>query len=167
MTIVLTPMCGLRVFLQILLMGLFLVYFGLPAVKEYLKQEVMVVETKKDTSGLPAPAITVTVMPSDRSQKAACFHSSSSVEDCIKANTFNRSQILHDVVLGFTKRESVGGKEEFYTEDYTASLTGFWFLMVLGCFWLFVVLYRGLPCLAHRPPIFFQLSPENCHKWKR
>ena len=93
------------------------------------------VETKKDTSGLPAPAITVTVMPSNRSQKAARFHSSSSVEDCIKANTFNRSMILHDVVLGFTKRESVGGLEEYYTEDYTASLTGFcffWFLVVSG-----------------------------------
>ena len=37
MGIVLTPMCGLRVFLQILLMGLFLVFFGMPAVKEYLK----------------------------------------------------------------------------------------------------------------------------------
>ena len=124
MGIMLTPMCGLRALLQILLMGLFLVFFGLPAVKEYLKQEVMVVETKKDTSGIPAPAVTVTVMPSNRSQKAECFDSTGSIEDCIEATTYNRSQTLHDVVLGFTKRESVGKEENFYTEDYTASLTG-------------------------------------------
>ena len=84
----------------------------------------MVVKTKKDTSGLPAPSVTVTVMPSNRSEKAKCFDSAGSIEKCIEATTYSRGRTLHDVVLGFTRRESIGEEDDFYTEDYTASLTG-------------------------------------------
>ena len=81
-------------------------------------------KTKKDTSGLPAPSVTVTVMPSNRSEKAKCFDSAGSIEKCIEATTYSRGRTLHDVVLGFTRRESIGEEDDFYTEDYTASLTG-------------------------------------------
>ena len=81
-------------------------------------------KTKKDTSGLPAPSVTVTVMPSNRSEKAKCFDSAGSVEKCVEATTYSRGRTLHDVVLGFTRRESIGEEDDFYTEDYTASLTG-------------------------------------------
>ena len=81
-------------------------------------------KTKKDTSGLPAPSVTVTVMPSNRSEMAKCFDSAGSVEKCVEATTYSRGRTLHDVVLGFTRRESIGEEDDFYTEDYTASLTG-------------------------------------------
>ena len=45
-----------------------------------MKKEVIVVKTKKDTYGLSAPSITVTVMPSNRSEKAKCFDSAGSIE---------------------------------------------------------------------------------------
>ena len=123
---ILTPMCGLRVFLQIFLIGVFLIFFGVPNFREYLKQEVMVVETKKDTAGLPVPAITVTIMPANNSHVTACYgvDATGSIEDCIESTTYDRAYVLHDVLLGFTKKESVGKEDSFYKEDYTASLTG-------------------------------------------
>ena len=49
----------MRLLLQILLVTTFLNFFGLPAIKKYQRKEVMVVETSKDTDGIPLPAITL------------------------------------------------------------------------------------------------------------
>ena len=38
--------------LQIILLAIFLHFFGQPAVEKFLKKDVMVVETKKDTDGI-------------------------------------------------------------------------------------------------------------------
>ena len=48
-----------RLFLQLLLLSIFLYFFGLPAIGKYLKQDVMVVEMNIDTGGIPLPAITI------------------------------------------------------------------------------------------------------------
>ena len=52
---------AIRIALQIFLLAMFLHFFGVPAVKKYFKREVMVVKTTKDTKGLPAPSISVSL----------------------------------------------------------------------------------------------------------
>ena len=65
-------------------------------------------------------------MPANNSHVTACYdvNATGSIEDCIESTTYDRAYVLHDVLLGFTKKESVGKEDSFYNEDYTASLTG-------------------------------------------
>ena len=50
---------SLRVFLQIALLGIFLVFFGFPAVDKYQKKETIIVSSEKFTNGIEAPALTI------------------------------------------------------------------------------------------------------------
>ena len=50
---------SMRPCLQLVLLVIFLHYFGLPAVSRYQKMEVMVVSSRRDTGGIQAPAITI------------------------------------------------------------------------------------------------------------
>ena len=45
---------GLKPMLQLVLLLVFLKYFGLPAVEEYRASKVMVVESRKASGGIPA-----------------------------------------------------------------------------------------------------------------
>ena len=44
---------------QVALLAAFLYFFGFPAVARFAKKGVMVVETSKDTNGIPIPAISL------------------------------------------------------------------------------------------------------------
>ena len=48
----------LRLIIQLWLLGLFLHFFGHPAVKRYQEQKVLVVSTRRETKGTQAPALT-------------------------------------------------------------------------------------------------------------
>ena len=76
----------------------------------------MVVKGSKLTNGIPAPAISV-ALPT-LGNKYQCFNLEESVEECIKANTYNQSETLSDVILGFTRQKSFSGVKNVFTEDY-------------------------------------------------
>ena len=58
----------LHLSMQLVLLAIFLHYFGLPAVSRYQRREVMVVSSRRDTGGIQAPAITIAAMsPEDLS----------------------------------------------------------------------------------------------------
>ena len=84
--------------------------------KKFNRNEVMVVKGSKLTNGIPAPAISVS-LPSSGKQ-LQCFNFEESVEECIKANTYNQSQTLSDVIMGFTRRKSFSGVKDVFKEDY-------------------------------------------------
>ena len=79
----------------------------------------MLVKTTKGTKGLPAPSISVCLPTFGRPDK--CSGSNDSIETCIRQNTYNRSQTLKDVFLGFNKRQSFSGVKEVFTEDYAGA----------------------------------------------
>ena len=110
---------SLRLALQILLLAIFLHFFGIPAVRKFNRNEVMVVKGSKLTNGIPAPAISVSLPPFGNPYR--CFDLTDSVEECIKANTHNQSQTLSDVILGFKRRKSFSEVKNFFTEDYVGS----------------------------------------------
>ena len=49
----------LKVFLQIALLGIFLVFFGFPAIEKYQKKETIIVSSEKFTHGIVPPALTI------------------------------------------------------------------------------------------------------------
>ena len=53
------PYYLLRPLLQLLLIVVFLYFFGFPAVKRFQEKKVMVVSSVRDTGGIEAPAVTV------------------------------------------------------------------------------------------------------------
>ena len=112
---------AIRFALQICLLAIFLHFFGLPAVRKFFKREVMVVKTTKDTQGLPAPSISVCLPSFGHPLPDKCFDSIDSIEECVRENTYNRSQTVSDILLGFTKRKSFSGASEVFNEDYTGA----------------------------------------------
>ena len=77
---------AVRLALQTLLLAIFLHFFGIPAVRKFKRNEVMVVKGSKLTNGIPAPAISVS-LPT-LGNKYQCFNLEGSVEECIKGNTY-------------------------------------------------------------------------------
>ena len=120
---------GPRLLVQVSLLAAFLYFFGFPAVARFSKKGVMVVETSKDTNGIPIPAITVSAM--GQISGDTCFHRNASIEDCLEENTLNRSDLLKNVVLGFHNREKIELRQEFLSEDFTSVWAGRYFTLNL------------------------------------
>jgi hypothetical protein len=118
-----------------------LLYFGLPSLQRFQAREVMVVTSKRATGGIPAPAITV--MPRNPQTNLGwkstlnftyphllqpfCGNTSSrstAIHDCLKENTYNRTEAFKDVLLGFATRESLLIDDDLWTEDFTDTWFG-------------------------------------------
>ena len=116
----------MRQLLQILLLAIFLHFFGLPAIQKYQRKEVMVVETTKTTNGIPLPAITLMFGNNapENQEYRSCYHLNVSVEDCFEKNTPNVSKILHKILLGFEKKETLVLGENDVIGDLAAQRAG-------------------------------------------
>ena len=69
----------------------------------------MVVETTKTTNGIPLPAITLLFanMAPENQKYRSCYQLNVSIQDCLETNTPNVSNILHKILLGFGKKETL------------------------------------------------------------
>jgi hypothetical protein len=128
--------------IQLVLLMIFFLYFGLPSVQRFQAREVMVVTSKRATGGIPAPAITV--MPRNPQTnlgwkssslnftypnllQAFCGDTTSwntGIDDCIKENTYNRTDAFKDVLLGLATRKSLLKDDDLWTEDVTSTWYG-------------------------------------------
>ena len=115
--------------LQILLLATFLYFFGLPAIYRFVRKEVRVVETTKETNGVPFPAITISVV--DQIKNDSCFGRNVSVADCLEKVTLNRSNVLKSVILGWSKRQEIVIDRENMREDFTSVFPGIYFSLDL------------------------------------
>ena len=70
---------GPRLLVQVVLLITFLYFFGFPAVMRFAKKEVMVVETTKDTHGIPSPAFTIAVV--NQIKNDSCFDKGASAHN--------------------------------------------------------------------------------------
>ena len=107
---------GTRLVLQMILLAIFLHFFGLPAIVKYLKHDVMIVETRVDTDGIFLPAITISGLVDEN---VPCYSQNLSI-DCIEANTYNLSEFLKGVLLGFGKNEAISLDQNVVSEDFTS-----------------------------------------------
>ena len=120
---------GPRLVVQVFLLAAFLHFFGFPAVARFEKKSVMVVETAKDTDGIPFPAITVAAV--GQITEDTCFRKNTSIEDCLEENTLKWSDIIKSSVLGFGRRKELNLSQEFVSEDFTTVWAGRYYTLSL------------------------------------
>ena len=103
-----------KLILQLWLLGLFLHFFGLPALKRFHDKKVIVVTSVENTDGIPAPAITITVIGAKNGngwktqgaiRKFVTKHckkakSTNAIIQCIKRQTYNLSEISSGIKMG-------------------------------------------------------------------
>ena len=117
---------------QLILLAIFLNFFGLPAINTYLKKEVMVVEKKRDTDGIPLPAITIVAL--DQQKPEDCYSlNDGSIEKCIEENSLNSSDLLRDtLLLGMEKEATLNLSKDMFTEDSTQYWSGIYYTLNLS-----------------------------------
>ena len=116
-----------RILVQVALLIAFLHFFGLPAIARFAKMDVMIVETTKQTSGIPVPAITITVP--GQIYGHSCFNGNSSIDACLERISPKQSNLLKSVVLGYRDQKEILITDENIRSDYTDPWTGiFWTL---------------------------------------
>ena len=151
-----------RLLFQLVLFVIFLYFFGLPAVEEYMRKEVMVVETEKDMGGIPIPAITIAVP--DQLEEDVFDRCNMSIDKCIMARTPNASNLIESVQLGYERRMFINLTKEMLTEDFSQIWAGRYFTLNLPISigpdddedQLFIVLYPQFiyQILVHDPEFF-------------
>ena len=124
---------GLKPTLQLVLLLVFLRYFGLPAVEEYRASKVMVVESRKASGGIPVPGVTIMAgtnppwsswrgrLLGGVGQVCANFTSYGSLHNCLENTLYNQTDFIHGVVKGFTRKLPV---TEYLREDFVMSTNG-------------------------------------------
>ena len=127
---------SLRLIVQLLLFGMFLYLFGKPAVERYLEKKVMVVTSRRETGGTPAPALTIVVRSNHTGTawkkevwgkffvSTLCGESgkNQSITDCIEENTYDQSEISQSVNIGLDSFSTA--VKDPWIEDFTYSVMG-------------------------------------------
>ena len=116
---------GARPFFQLILLAVFLFFFGLPIMETYSKKEVMTVEKRRNTFGIPAPAITIAAW-TQFDQTDICYDLDEAVEKCIDAKSLNRLDLLQGAFIGFDRsmRRDINLTKDMFTEDSTHIWSG-------------------------------------------
>ena len=126
----------IRPLLQIILLLLFFTFFGFPAIQKFQKNKVMIVTSMIKSHGIEAPAITIggmnpttgegwrnNVGSNNWADNVESYCSTESFpEKCIERNTFNKTETLKEIVLGFTAKHSL--QKQLWTEDFTVGWMG-------------------------------------------
>ena len=118
-----------RLVVQVFLLAAFLHFFGFPAVARFEKKSVMVVETAKDTNGIPFPAITLAAV--DQITEDTCYPKNASIENCIEENTLKWSDIIKSSYLDFGRRKEINLTQEFVSEDFISVWGGRYYTLSL------------------------------------
>ena len=118
-----------RILVQVALLIAFLHFFGLPAIARFAKMDVMIVETTKQTSGIPVPAITITVP--GQIYGHSCFNGNSSIDACLERISPKKSNLLKSVVLGYRDQKEILITDENIRSDYTDPWTGVYWTLTL------------------------------------
>ena len=141
----------------------FLWFFGRPAVVTYMKKEVLVIENKKDTNGIPFPAITIS---NHQREPRLCYKSSakSSVDQCIEEKSNSRSELIRDFLFSWEVNGSFNLADDVFTNDSTVYYSGIHYTlnlsltMALGNHQYHLILPREIKSLyqilVHDPKFF-------------
>ena len=125
----LVSLMGPRVLVQVLLLVTYFYFFGFPALKRFEAKEVMIVKTRKDTEGIPSPALTFAVR--NQFRKDICYNKEELIENCIEENTRNGSEILKRVIVGYRLNREINLTQETLKEDFTRSWSGRYYTLNL------------------------------------
>ena len=124
------------------LFAIFLWLFGIPAIRRYQKQEVIVISSIEHSGGILAPTISVIVrnLRSKKGWKSENITSSlteviedqcgkaSDIRKCILEGTYNLSEVVKDAHIGFEKNKSLMDPL-LWREDFTRTFYGRYFTL--------------------------------------
>ena len=124
---------------QLGLFAIFLWFFGIPAIKRYQKQEVMVISSIEHSGGILAPTVSVVVRNPSSMKGWKSDNITSSVEviedqcgvandiqKCILDGTYNLSDVVKHAHIGYKKNESL---MSLWCEDFTIMHYGRYFTL--------------------------------------
>ena len=104
-----------KLIIQLWLLGLFLHFFGLPALERFHDKKVVVVTSTKESGGTPAPAVTIVVSGGNVTKSGwkesayisgfvrnICNESNTTetIIDCIERQTYDISEVVKSVKFG-------------------------------------------------------------------
>ena len=119
-----------KVVLQIVLLTLFMWYFGVPALNKYHDKKVMIVESRDSRGSIPAPLITFCRRNSilrktwkNGTAVANICTDEENIAECIKSATFDQNETVTKAELGF-EAKTLLSNPSFWTEDFTYTKYG-------------------------------------------
>ena len=129
----------LKVFLQIALLVIFLVFFGFPSIEKYQKKETITVSSEKFTNGIEPPALTILGIqnsglgwktPQDGLDTRNLFKfdehcarlNMTTIEDCIEKDTFDLADVVKGAKYGLSNIND--SSSFFWTQDFTDAKMG-------------------------------------------
>ena len=136
----------------------------------------MMVHTTRDTEGIPAPSISVFPFSKNNcayifspDQMEEMYNGDLSSEDYLTKSTYNQSEAIIDILLGFTRKMSLLGTENIVTEEVTRPLFGRYYVFrpsfKIGTDFnldqIFLVLSRHLNYVIHIYDPHFYLGFSN------
>ena len=154
-------------FCQISLFVIFLYFFGMPNIERYQKQEVMVVSSTKLSGGFPAPTISVSAMNNftGRGWKSNIIPpavelidfycgNASDIQKCILDGTYNRSDVVKYVQIGYNRNESLMD-QRFWREVFQDPHYGRRFTLNIAGRRITPYYYQDQIYLQLRPGLFY------------
>ena len=130
---------GSRLFLQMALTAVFLFFFGLPAVKQFLAREVMVVKTMRESGGkIATPSISINarnpktklgwkVDDTWRYLENCLLNVNNHSETCIENETYNQDEVFNNVFLGYTRMFSLMNSTNLWRKHFASTELGSFF----------------------------------------
>ena len=134
------------VILQLVLLAIFLLFFGLPAVQRFLAGEVMVMYSQEASGGIEAPSITASARNSKTNRAWKSMNISPDIgsllenqcsglanktlEQCIVQKTFTQSDVIKEAFLGTSSRTPLLDWQRDFTDvsevgmSYTLNMEG-------------------------------------------
>ena len=118
-----------RLILQLILLVIFLSYFGLPSLWRYLEWEVLTIDSRKETRGVPAPAITFCA----RSPKTGPWREEGGLEKNLERCNTSKDVFACMETQAWAREDVVTNAEDGKKQDMSSSnlwksqfLKGFW-----------------------------------------
>ena len=119
---------ALKVFLQIALFSVFLIFFGFPAIEKYQKKETITVSSKELTNAIEPPALTIVGIsikglgwktPQDGLDTWNSFKINehcaeldmTTIEDCVENDTFHLTVVVKNAQFGKTFHVEISKKK--------------------------------------------------------
>ena len=153
-----------KLLLQLGLLLIFLSYFGLPTLQNYLEGKVLTVQGKKEAGGVLAPAITLCARNSisgpwkEEGGLEAALERCSRVENvfkCMKANAWRREDVVTKAVKGYNNLEKSLDEQKYWSQQF---LNGFWACQTF-------VLDEKIGTNANKDEIFLHLNKSMLYAY--
>ena len=126
--------------LQLALLICFLAWFGIPLIKKYYNNDIILVTSKMDGTKIRAPAVTICLATAtDHGTgwkgdvhnitsfgdvlRHTCQMKTDNITACIEQETFSQTEVIPKVVKGWTKKESLMNPD-FWQDDFRVTWRG-------------------------------------------